>query len=229
MIINTWSDRLTQAFQDLGVAVVQFLPNILIAILIIILGWALGALVGRIIARVIRSIKLDEALRRAGFEDVVRRGGMQLNTGRFVGALVKWFIILAFLITAFDVLNLNQINFFLQDVVLRYIPRVIVAVLVLLVAGVLGDFMQKVVTTSSRTVEIRTAHLLGNVAKWSIWIFALLVALSQLGIAREFIQTLFTGIVIAISLALGLSFGLGGQEAAARFIEKTRNDISRRE
>jgi small-conductance mechanosensitive channel len=65
---------------------------------------------------------------------------------------------------------------------------------------------------------------LGNVTKWAIWVFAILVALSQLGIASDFIHTLFTGFVVALSLALGLSFGLGGQDAARNFIEKTRNE-----
>jgi small-conductance mechanosensitive channel len=229
MIINTWSSVLTESFQNLGRAVIYFLPNLVIAILIVILGWALGALVGRIVARIIRSLRLDEGLRRAGVEDVVKRGGISLNTGKFVGKLVEWFIIIVFLVAAFDVLGLTQVTIFLQQVVLNYIPQVIVAVLILLVAGVLGDFMQKLVTTSSRTAEVRTAHLLGNVTKWAIWIFAILVALSQLGIADDFIHTLFTGFVVALSLALGLSFGLGGQDAAARFIEKTRNETFRRD
>lgn len=229
MIIDTWREVLANSFQNLGREVVLFLPKLVIAILIVVLGWAIGALVGRLIARVVSALKIDEALRRAGVEDVVRRGGMNLNTGRFIGALVKWFVIIVFLVTAFDVLGLEQVNSFLKLVVINFLPNVIVAVLILLIAGVLGDFMQKVVTTSSRTAEVRTAHLLGNVTKWAIWVFAVLVALSQLGIAKDFIQTIFTGIVIALSLGLGLSFGLGGQEAAARFIEKTRNEISRRE
>jgi small-conductance mechanosensitive channel len=224
MIINTWSEVLTNSFQNLGTAVAVFLPNLLIAILIIVLGWALGSLVGRIVDRIVRSIKLDEGLRRAGLEEIVKRGGINLNTGKFLGGLIKWFIIIVFLIPALSTLGLTQVTIFLQQVVLYYLPQVIVAVLILLVAGVLGDFMQKVVTTSSRTAEVRTAHLLGNVTKWAIWVFAILVALSQLGIASDFIHTLFTGFVVALSLALGLSFGLGGQDAARNFIEKTRNE-----
>src|SRR5690606_4549891 len=103
---------------------------------------------------------------------------------------------------------------------------VLAAALVLLVAGVIGDITGRVVVTAARTAGISSAHFAGAVAKWAIWIFAILVALSQLGIAAAFSQTLFTGIVIAVSLALGLSFGLGGQEAASRFIERLRNEMS---
>ena len=171
---------------------------------------------------------MDDALRHAGLENFLRKGGVSLDSGAFVGALVKWFVIIVFLVAAFDVLGLSQVNVFLQEVVLGYLPSVIVAALVLLVGGVVGDVTGRVVSTGAKTAGVSSAHFAGAIAKWAIWIFAILVALSQLGIAAAFSQTLFTGIVIAISLALGLSFGLGGQEAAARFIERLRSEMSGR-
>ncbi len=225
MLLNTWGEVLTLSFQNLWVGVVNFVPNLIVAIIIVILGWLIGALFGRAIWQVFRSLKVDEALRRAGFESIVRRGGMELDSGAFVGGLVKWFVIVIFLVAAFDVLGLSQVNFFLQEVVLGYLPNVLVAALVLLVAGVIGDVAGKVVVTSARAAGIGSAHFAGAIARWAIWIFAILVALSHLGIAAAFSQTLFTGIVIAVSLALGLSFGLGGQEAAARFIDKLSNEM----
>lgn len=229
MIVETWGNVLTTTFQDLWGGIVMFVPNLIIAILIILVGWLVGALVGRVISQIVKSLKIDDALRRAGVEDALAKGGMLLNSGNFLGALVKWFIVVVFLVAAFDVLQLTQVNAFLREVVLGYLPRVIVSVFILLVAAVIGDVMQKIVTTSAKTAEIRSARFLGVVTKWSIWIFAILVAMVQLGIASVFIQTLFTGVVVAISLALGLSFGLGGQDAAARFIEKTKQEISHKE
>jgi len=228
MILNTWSEVLRLSFQNLWLGIVGFVPNLVVAIIILILGWLLGALFGRAIWQVFRSLKVDEALRRAGFESFLRRGGLNLDSGAFIGGLVKWFIIVVFLVAAFDVLGLTQVNLFLQQVVIAYLPRVLVAALVLLVGGVIGDVTERVVVTAAKTAEIRSAHFAGTISKWAIWIFAILVALSQLGIAAAFSQTLFTGIVIALSLALGLSFGLGGQEAAARFIERVRGEMSER-
>lgn len=226
MLINTWGQVLTLSFQNLWLGVVAFVPNLVVAIIILILGWLVGALFGRAIWQVFRSLRVDEALRRAGFESFLRRGGINLDSGAFIGGLVKWFVILVFLIGSFNVLGLSQVNAFISDVVLLYLPRVIVAALVLLVGGVVGDITSRVVVTAAKTAEVHSAHFAGTMAKWAIWIFAILVALSQLGIAAGFSQTLFTGAVIAISLALGLSFGLGGQEAASRFIEKVRGDMN---
>lgn len=226
MILTTWGQVLTLSFQNLWLGIVNFLPNLIIAIIILILGWLIGALLGRAIWQLFRSLRVDEALRRAGFESFLRRGGMNLDAGAFIGGLVKWFVILVFLIAAFNVLGLTQVNLFLQEVVLAYIPRVIVAAIILLVGGVLGDIVNRVVVTAAKTAEIKSANFAGTIAKWAVWVFTILVVLSQLGIAAAFSQTLFTGIVIAVSLALGLSFGLGGQDAAAKFIERARSEMS---
>lgn len=226
MLLNTWGEVLQLSFQNLWVGVVNFVPNLVVAIVILVLGWLIGALLGRAVWQVFRSLKIDDALRRAGVDSFLRRGGMQLDSGAFIGGLVKWFVIVVFLVAAFDVLGLSQVNTFLQTVVLAYLPRVIVAALVLLVAGVIGDVVERLVVAAAKTAEVHTAHVAGSVAKWAIYIFALLVALSQLGIAADFSRTLFTGVVIAISLALGLSFGLGGQDAAGRFIERLRSEMS---
>ncbi|MDO8569885.1 MAG: hypothetical protein Q7R89_03910 [bacterium] len=226
MLLNTWGEVLTLSFQNLWVGVVNFVPNLVIAIIILILGWLIGALFSRAIWQVFKSLKVDDALRRAGFDAFVRRGGIDLDSGAFIGGLVKWFVIVMFLVAALDVLGLSQVNLFLQDVVLGYLPQVLAAALVLLAAGVIGDVVGRVVVAGARTAGIDSAHFVGTVVKWAIWIFGILVALSQLGIAVAFSQTLFTGIVIAVSLALGLSFGLGGQEAASRFLEKIRGEMS---
>ena len=225
MYISNWGNVLTLSFQNLWMGIVSFVPNLVVALIIVILGWLVGALLGRAISLVLLSLDVYEVLRRAGFEGFLRRGGVDLDSGAFIGGLVKWFVIVVFLVAAFDVLGLTQVNLFLQQVVIAYIPRVLVAALVILAGGVIGDVVERVVVTAARTAEIRSAHFAGAVSKWAVWVFAILVALSQLGIATAFSQTLFTGIVIAISLALGLSFGLGGQEAAARFIERLRGDM----
>jgi len=226
MILQTWGDVLVRSFEDLGFGVVSFIPNVIIAIVIFVAGWIVGALLGRVVEQAVDAVKVDNALRSAGVEAVLHRGGWKLHSGRFLGALVEWFVIVVFLIASFDVLGLNQVNIFLQQVVLLYIPQVIVAVLILLVAGVVAQVMQKVVSGAAGAAGISTANFLGSVTKWAIWVFAALIALNQLGIAALFIQTLFTGIVVAVSIAVGLAFGLGGQDSAARLLENVRREIS---
>jgi hypothetical protein len=226
MILSTWGQVLNTSFQNLWTGVIMFIPNLIVALVILAIGWAIGVAVGKGIAHLIKAIKFDEALRRAGFEDVVKRSGLNLNSGHFLGSLVKYFIIVVFLIASFDVLGLNQVTAFLQQVVIGYLPQLIIAVLILLVGAVVGDVLGRIVVASARTAGLTQANFLGTVARWAVWVFAILVSLSQMGIAGAFIQTLFTGFVVAVSLALGLSFGLGGQNAAAKAIDRIQGEIS---
>ncbi len=225
MLLQTWTEVLQQSFQDLWLGVVAFVPSLIVALIIFVIGWIVGAVLGRVVAQIVGSLKVDNALRSAGFEDTFNRAGFNLNSGSFLGGLVKWFVIIVFLVAALEVLGLNQVNIFLQEVVLLYLPQVIVAVLILLVAAVIAEVARNVVAGAAKAAGMMSANLLGSVAKWSIWVFAVLAALNQLGVATAFVQTLFTGVIVALSLGFGLAFGLGGQQAAAAYLDKLRSEV----
>lgn len=224
-MLETWSNVLRDSFTDLWSGAAAFIPNLVIALIIFVVGWAVGSLLGQVVAQIVRSLKIDSLLRSAKVDDVLKRAGFNLDAGKFLGALVEWFVIIVFLVASLDVLGLKQVNDFLRQVVLLYLPQVIVAVLILLVAVVIASAMQRVVVGAAMAAGVHSANFLGSVTKWAIWIFAVLMALFQLGIAAPFVQTLFTGVIVALSLAFGLSFGLGGQQAAASFIDKVREEI----
>jgi len=225
MVFTTWADVLNQSFQSLFYGLVAFIPNLVVAIVIFIVGWIIGAGLGRIVMQVVNSLRIDQALKSAGVDRVLSRAGFELSSGKFLGRLVEWFFIIVFLVAALDVLHLEAVNFFLRDVVLGYLPQVIVAVLILLVAAVVAQYTETAVTGSAKAAQLHAAGFLGKVARYSIWTFAVLAALYQLEVATAFVQTLFTGVVIAVALALGLAFGLGGQQSAARYLEHLQQEI----
>ncbi|MBI3573728.1 hypothetical protein HY090_01625 [Candidatus Kaiserbacteria bacterium] len=226
MLIQTWADVLTQSFYSLGSGIVHFIPNVIVAIIIFILGWLVGAALGKIVDQVIKSVKLDQGLKSTGLNDAVERAGFSLDSGAFLGGLVKWFFIIVFLMASLEVLGLTQVNVFLQTVVLSYLPQVIVAALMILVGAVVAEVARDLVSGAAKAAGVHGAGFAGSIAKWAVWVFTILAALAQLQVATAFVQTLFTGIVIAVSLAIGLAFGLGGQEAAARYIEKVKGEMS---
>ena len=225
MVFNTWADVLSQSFQNLSYGLISFVPNLIIAIIIFIVGWLVGVGVGRVVTQIVDALRIDRALRSTGIEKPLARAGFQLSSGKFLGFLVKWFFIIAFLVASLDVLHLTMVNLFISDVVLGYLPQVIIAVLILLVAAVIAEAAERVVAGSAKAASLYSAGFLGKVARYAIWIFALLAALDQLNVATAFIQTLFTGVVIAVSLAIGLAFGLGGQKAAERYIEYLHTEM----
>jgi small-conductance mechanosensitive channel len=223
-LIENWGEVFTRSLQDLWYGVASFVPNLILALVIFAIGWVLALLIEKLVESLFKALKVDAALKSAGMEDVVKRAGHNLNSGLFVGAFVKWFIIIVFLMASFDVLKLNQVNGFLRDVV-NYLPTVIVAILILMVAVVVANAMQKLVVASSRAANIKSAELLGRITKWAIWIFAILTALFNLGIAPALIQTVVMAVFAGLALAIGLAFGLGGKDAAQKMIEKTTHKL----
>jgi len=225
MVLETWSEVLAVSFQDLWFGIIGFMPKLLLSVIIFIIGWVVAVTLDKVIARIIRLFKVDKALQGLGIEKYLERGGFRLDVGAFIGGLVKWFFIIAFLVAALDVLGLTQVNLFLQEIMI-YIPSVIVASLILVAAAVIGAAVQRIVTGSAKGAGLPSSGFLGGIAKWAIWIFAILAAMYQLGIAGPFVQTLFTGFVAMIVIAGGLAFGLGGKDVAKSYLEKLQKDVS---
>lgn len=211
------------SFQNLWNDVIGFLPELVIAIIIIVVGWILGGFLKGVIERAFKTLKLDQALDKAGVDDLSQRAGYKFRPGYFVGELVKWFTIIVFLVVALDVLKLNQVTEFFTGEVLTYLPRVIVAALILLGAMVLANLVSASIEAGARAAGFKAADVVGTFARYAIIVFAVLAAMSQLEIAPEMVQILFAGFVFGASLAFGLAFGLGGRDAAGKYIAKMTN------
>ncbi len=212
--------------QSFWLGLYSFLPSVILAIVLFIIGVVIAGFVGKAIAHVINLTKVNALLDRTALKEMVNKAGFHLNIGGLVGWLIKWLLILAFLVGALNLLGLSDVNVFLQQIVLFYMPRVIVAVLIVVVGSVLAEVAAKAVTGSAKVANVSSANLAGSIAKWAIWITTILFGLNQLGIGAELIQTLWMGIVVALALAIGLAFGLGGKEHASKVLDKVSDAIS---
>lgn len=219
-----WIQILLESLQNLWFGVAEFLPLFLLALIVFFIGWLLGEVVKLLVVRVLDLIKLNHALEVTGLPKVIERAGYKLNASLFLGWLVKWFIIIVFLIAALQIVGLDQVNSVLNTIVL-YIPSIIAAALVLLIASVAADLVRKVIVGSSKAVGSMSSSFLGAVAYWAIWIFAGLIALQTLGLAIALINTLFIGFVAMVALAGGLAFGLGGRDTAKEVLEDMKNNL----
>lgn len=228
MLIQTWSDVFATSLQGLWYGFVTTVPTILVAVIVFIIGWLVGSTLSKAITQLVDAIKLDKLFQSAGAESMLARAGWKLHVGKFLGEIVKWFVIIAFLTASLELLGLNQVNAFLREVVLGYLPQVFIAALVLVVGTVVAGFIRKLVSGGAMVANVRSARMLGSISYYAIWIFTILIALNELGIAAQFMQTLFAGIVALIAIAGGIAFGLGGKDAAARFINRLSDDMSQK-
>lgn len=214
-------DILGQALVDTGMTLISFLPSVIIAIVIFALGWAFGTVLGQAVNHLISVLRVDRALHQAGFDRLSERAGIRVSLAGFFGGIVKWLVVVAFTIASAEILGLSQVTQLLRDI-LVYIPQVIIAAVILVISMLLGDFVSRLVSHSVKATGMN-GELAAQMSKWAIIIVGgVFPALTQLRIAQGLVEVLFTGVVFAVSLALGLSFGLGGRDAAARAIEKMR-------
>lgn len=220
-----WSVVIVTSFQEAWAAVIGFVPYLLGALIVFIIGWIVATAVGKLIEQLVRAIKVDQFLQKLDFEKAIERAGMKLNAGAFIGGLVKWFLVVVFLLAAVNIMGerFQPISVFLVSV-LTYLPNVLVAAIIMVIAALVADTAEKAIHGSVGAFGFKTT-LAGVTVRWSIWIFAAMAALLQLGIAPMLLQTVITGIVAMLALAFGLAFGLGGKEAAADVIDKIRSEL----
>ncbi len=228
-IWSTWGDVFNASLQNLWWGFIQFTPKLILAIIFFVIGWALGSLIAKAFEQVFGSLKIDSLLRSVKVDNFFRRAGMNLNSGHFVGEIVKWFVIIIFLLPSLSLVGLDYIASFLKDDVLGFLPKIIVAAFVLIIATIVADFLSKTVMAGSRAMNLKSTNMLGSLVKYTIWVFAFIIALGQLGVAEGYMSTLFAGIIGMLAVGGALAFGLGGKDAAGRLIAKLGEEMSHKE
>lgn len=221
--LPTFQEILNIAYQNVIVKLAQFIPTLLTAVLILVIGWILAGIVARIINKTLRFVKLDKIFAHAKVDELLKSAGFKKDTVNFVSQIIKWILLLVVFMAAVDALRLPSVKIFFDKVV-AYTPNVIAAVAILLIGAIIANVVNNVVEGALKAGKIGFGQILSKVAKYAIYIFTIITALAQLGIAPEFMQVFFTGLVAMLAIAGGLAFGLGGQTAAKDFIEKVRQE-----
>lgn len=222
MVIQTWTDVVVNSFATLWIGFMEYIPRLIGALVVLIIGLIVAAGLDALVEKVFEVIRLDVFLDKLGLKPIFERAGLKLRGAYFLGKLVYWFVVMAFLLAVSDSLGLYALSGFLSSV-LNYLPNVIAAVLILLAALVVGHFLRRIVTASVLSAKLHAAHFLGTLVWWVVVVFGFLAALAQLNIAAEMIQTLVTGFIAMLALAGGLAFGLGSKDYANHLLNKLKD------
>ena len=221
MVVQDWTAVVVNSLQNLWGGTISVLANVLGALIVLLIGLIVAGGLGALVERVVNLVKLDKALKSLGLEEYFSRAGLKIDSGKFFGKLVYWFLVVVFLLAATDILGFYSLSNFLREALL-YVPNVIVAVLIMLATVVIANVLRKLVTASVKGAKLHASNFLSSLTWWAVIIFGLLTALTQIGIAVAIIQSLVTGFVAMIAIAGGIAFGLGGKDYAASLIAKLR-------
>ena len=217
--VTHWSDAMFTSLAAAMALLFSAIPKIIAFGLILVAGWFIASLIERGLAAVLRSIRFNHFAERAGLSEFISRMGMNTDAAGMIGLIVKWFVRLIALVVAFDALGLPAVSEVLKQLLL-WLPNVVVALVVLVIGGLAAKALSNVVRGAASEAGLSNTNFLSKAAAIVVWAFAIVVAVNQLGIATELVNTLFMAVVGAVALGLGLAFGLGGRETAAEILRK---------
>jgi small-conductance mechanosensitive channel len=215
--VTNWGDAIITSVSAALAMFLGAIPRVIGFLIILVIGWMVASAIAAAVTALLRSVNFNGVAQRSGFSGFVQSMGVRQDASEFLANVAKWFIRLIVLVVAFDALGLPAVSEVLQQLLL-WLPNLVVAMVILVVAGLAANALHGLVRGATASAGFGNPDLLANIARVAVWAFAVVVAVNQLGIATTLVNTLFTGTVGALALALGLAFGLGGRETAGEIV-----------
>jgi hypothetical protein len=214
-----WNSLIVAPVSEMLTKLVGYLPTLMGALIILTVGWVVAKTLRRIVSRGLQKLHFNKMADKAGITEILNKGGLKTSANDVLSGLVYWLVIIMVLVMVVNALGLPQASNVLESL-FAYIPNVIGALFVLVVGMFLANFVSGIVRTAAGNASLPKPDMLAVVSRWAIIIFAGTISLRELGIATLLVTTTFNIILGGVCLALALAFGLGGKDAAAKYLNE---------
>ncbi len=226
-MLSDWLDITIDSLKNVWQGFIDFMPRLVGALILFIIGWIISVAIGKLVAEILRKIKFNRIFEKGGWKSALEKAEIKVDASGFIGSIIKWVLMIVFLAASIEILGFVQLTGFLRDV-LNYLPNVVVAAFIFVIAVIIADILEKVVRAAVEGIKVGYGQVVGAIIKWSIWIFAILAILSQLKIeAAGWIINLINIAFIGIVAMIAIAFGLGGKEVAAEILQNLKNKFKR--
>ncbi|MCI0498133.1 MAG: hypothetical protein L0Y36_00425 [Planctomycetales bacterium] len=212
-----WNELVVAPVREMLTKIMAYLPVLLGALVILIVGWLAAKAIRQLVDWLLKTVRFDTLADKAGISEVLRKGDLKTNAREVVSGLVYWLIMIMVFVMVVNALGLPKASDILASL-FAYIPKVIGALFVLVVAMFLANFVSGIVRTAAGNAKLPKPDIFAGISRWAIIIFAITISLGELGIGTLLVTTTFNIILGGIVLALAMAFGLGGKDAAATWI-----------
>jgi len=221
LAVIEWKNLIVEPVTQMLTKMMAYLPVLLGALIILIVGWFVAKAIKRIVDWLLKLIRFNTLADKAGISEILKKGNLEISAGEVISSLVYWLIVIMVLVMAVDALGLPKASDVLASL-FAYVPKVIAALLVLVVAMFLASFVSGIVRTAAGNANLPKPEMFAGVSRWAIIIFAVTISLEQLGIASLLVTTTFNIILGGVCLALAIAFGLGGKDIVANYLEELK-------
>ena len=224
-MLGNWSTITYEVLQGTLRGFLMFLPKLIGSLIIFVIGWFISVGLGRLVSEILKKLRFNQIFERSNWKEALEKAEIKVNPSEFTGGICKWILVIVSLYISVGILGFTQFADFLVQII-AWLPNLIIAIAIFVVSVITADILEKIIKAAVKKIGVGYAGFLGTTVRWALYIFAGLAILRQLGVTPTIIDTLVMGFVGMITLAVGLSFGLGGKDAAARLIEDIRKKIS---
>jgi hypothetical protein len=210
---------------------VIFLPKLLIAFLVLLVGAALARTFRRVIVKLMETLRLSKAFKKTPIEHFLNDSELGGKIEDVIGSVLYWLVMLVVIHSTVSILGLTSLTVLIGRI-LSYLPSLFSSVIIVFFGILIAGLVESLVKGAIKSIDGKSSRLLGRISSYAVMVITVLAAISELGIASEFIFIIFVGFVVTVSLALGLAFGLGGKEvvsmALTQWYQKTKSEITKK-
>jgi hypothetical protein len=210
---NSW-DAVRNSFGDAWQQTIGIAPKIVAMVVVLVIGYVIAKFVAKAITSLSEKVGLQNAADQSGLADSMHRMGLQRNVPAIIGTIVFWLLMCVFLMAGFNILGLPAVSDGMQ-VVVNYIPNLLVATVLIVVGLLLATFLRGVVATSADRVGLSYAEYLANGCYYVFAMLTFIAAFNRLGLEFALLENLILIAFGAVAVGFGLSFGLGGRDVMA--------------
>ncbi|MBU0978930.1 MAG: hypothetical protein ABIJ03_03310 [Patescibacteria group bacterium] len=214
IVISFW-----RVLDQVSGELVIYLPRLLGSLIVLVVGTYLARAIRKLLDKVLSVMKLNKLAEKTPVEHFLKSSEIGSRIEGVLSTVAYWLMMLVVLQTAVGVLGLGSLTRIIEQL-LGYIPRIFSALLVFVLGILAAGFLESVVKSSLKSVSAPRARMVAKVTSYSVMVLASLMAISELGIAQEFILILFVGFVASSALGIGLALGLGGQGLVKKMLDE---------
>jgi len=196
-----------------------YMPRVLAAIAVLLIGIVVAKALKNLLVKVLETLRVSRMIQNTPVEMFLKNADVTSKIEVFLGRIFYWILILVVLHTTVSMLGLEPVSQVLNQL-LTYLPDVFSAVMVLFVGVLLAGLTEGIIKGAIKSIDGKSARLLGKISSYMVITISILAAISELGIASEFIYILFIGFVTTLTLGIGLALGLGGKDLVGRILDE---------
>jgi len=197
---------------------ITYIPNIVAALIFILIGFFFSRLLSSVVEHIFKRIKLDNWTSRIGLNEVMVRIGLGKSPTLIISSLVYWCIMLVFIVSAANVLDLDFVAKILQIFILTFLPKIIAAIIIGFAGLLLARFMENVVYNSAISNNLKGGKAFSKIIHFVILVFTGVLVIEQLGLEMKLIRSSINILLASLGLAFSIAVGLGAKDIARDII-----------